>query len=126
MQAVLASLFEKELDETINVIDYLDDGWAIPFFDWVESFGFDYVGVMAPAETVEQSKKDLSSLYAVGGFFYASVPSKNYKGISHAVIIDRNGLVVHDPHPQKAWEGINVVESGDIDYWYLFEPMVTK
>ena len=126
MQAVLASLFEKSLVETVNVMDYPEGKWAIPFMEWVESVGYEYVGTMDPADTTEETCRDLRSLYAVDGYFYASVPSRNFKDVSHAVIIDRSGVVVHDPNPKKQWLGENVVTSEDLNHWYLFEPSMKK
>lgn len=120
MQAVLASLFEKELEETINVINYPEDTWFTHFYQWIESAGYVYDGVMNPAKNKEESYEDLKNINNVLGYLYAVVPSKTFDGASHAVIIDTNGIVVHDPNPNKAWEGIDVVSSGDICYWYLF------
>lgn len=122
MQAVLASLFEKELSETVNTIVFNDNNWYKHFFSWVESVGYSYCGVMNQASTKEQTYLDLACLYAVGGFFYASVPSKTHHNETHAVIINRAGRVVHDPNPDKKWLGINVVDSRDLLYWYMFEP----
>lgn len=120
MQAVLASLFEKPLEETINIIDYLPC-WAIPFMEWVESIGYEYEGVMSPAKTIEESYKDLKEVESVGGYFFASVPSKNFDGTYHAVVMDADGVVIHDPSPEKQWEGVDIISSGDVEYWYLFK-----
>ncbi len=41
----------------------------------------------------------------INGFFYAIVPSQTYEGVTHAVVIDLEGNIVHDPNPnQKALE----------------------
>lgn len=120
MQAVLASLFEKELSETINVMDYPDPGWHIPFMQWVESVGYSYDGVMNATTEPMQNVMDLQNGECVKGFFYGVVPSRNFKGVTHAVIIDCNGVVVHDPNPDMKWLGVNVVDSQDLVYWYMF------
>lgn len=122
MQAVLASLFEVELDKTINVMDLPETQWHIPFMEWIETVGYEYGGVIGKHDDNKETLKALSSLYAVGGYFYGVVNSKNFKGVTHAVIIDRQGIIVHDPNPDKKWEGINTVETGELIYWYLFEP----
>lgn len=122
MQAVLASLFEKELSETINVMELPDDAWHIPFMEWIDSVGYSYEGVMNACSSAEQNQRDLQdSEYCVGGFFYGVVPSKNFKSVTHAVIIDCNGLVVHDPNPDKKWLGVNIATSKDLIYWYQFK-----
>ena len=49
----------------------------------------------------------------------ASVPSHSFEGLGHSVVMDINGLVVHDPNPNKAWEGINVLGTGDLKSWMM-------
>ncbi len=122
MQAVLASLFEVELSEAINVMELPEDSWHIPFIEWIESVEYEYSGVINAHPDTRETFKALNSVHAIDGYFYGVVPSKTFEGVSHAVIIDREGKVVHDPNPNKKWEGINVVVTGDLVYWYLFEP----
>lgn len=123
MQAVLASLFEVDLEKAINVMDLPEDGWHIKFIEWIESVGYNYSGVINAHTDISQTLKALNSVYAVEGYFYGVVPSKTFDGVTHAVIIDRAGKVAHDPNPNKKWEGVNVVITGDLIYWYLFEPI---
>lgn len=123
MQAVLASLFETEIDKTINIMEHPEDSWHIPFMEWLESnTKYEYRGVVNAHDEKELTFDALRSMYAVNGFFYGVVPSKNFKGVTHAVIIDRGGWIVHDPDPSKKWLGINAVETGELQYWYNFEP----
>lgn len=121
MQAVLASLFEVNLSDAINVMDYPDPGWHIPFMEWVESVGYSYIGVMNSADKKDETYSDLLNLESVRDHFYGVVPSRNFEGVTHAVVINRNGVVVHDPNPDRKWLGVDVVDSGDLIYWYLFE-----
>lgn len=123
MQAVLASLFERPLSETINVMDYQEEDWHIPFMEWIDkSTKYQYAGVVNAHSDKAQTLNALNSMYAVGGFYYGVVPSRNHDGVTHAVIIDRQGIVRHDPNPDKKWQGVNVVDSGDLIYWYEFTP----
>ena len=123
VQAVLASLFETKLEETVNIMDFLDTGWQIPFMDWVEdNTPYEYAGVINAHDEKELTYEALQSVFAVKGYFYGVVPSKNFSDVTHAVIIDRGGVIVHDPDPKKKWLGLNPVESGELQYWYLFEP----
>lgn len=123
MQAVLSSLFEKPLSETINPMEYSETGWCLPFLEWIDNnTKYEYDGVVNSHDDKLQTLKALSSMYAIDGFYYGVVPSKNFKNVTHAVIIDRTGVVRHDPNPDKKWQDINVVDSGDLIYWYIFTP----
>ena len=53
------------------------------------------------------------------GFFSASVGSRNFAGKTHSVVIDMQGVVVHDPSPAKNYQGENVLESGALLHWAL-------
>ena len=124
MQAVLSSLFETDLDKTIDVMQFPDDAWHIPFMEWVESNTlFEYVGVINSHDERELTYEALQSVYAVKGFFFGVVPSKNFENTTHAVVIDRYGVIVHDPSPTKSWQDKNPVETGELQYWYHFEPI---
>ena len=57
---------------------------------------------------------------SINGFFEAAVPSRTFEGKSHAVTINIKGMVVHDPNPNKLWLGVNVVESGELQSWYMY------
>lgn len=121
-QATLASLFELPLDDVINIAELPDLDWFTPFTKWIKSIGYDYYGVINAHSNTVETFKALRSVYAVDGYFYAVVPSKTFENVTHAVIMDREGNIVHDPNPNKKWQGINVVVSGDLIYWYVFEP----
>lgn len=123
MQAVLASLFEKTLDETINVIELPEESWFQDFISWVnENTDFTFETIVNAHDDEDYTYNALKSLYAINGLFYGVVPSKVFEGCSHAVLIDRNGIVVHDPNPNKLWQGIDAVKTGELEYWYLFTP----
>lgn len=121
MQAVLSSLFEIDMDKTINPLDHGLE-WNCKLKEWLLSIGYRYEGVMNACSSVEQNKMDLAfSDYSVGGFFYGVVPSKTFEDETHAIIINCEGIVVHDPNPNKAWLNINVLDTKDLIYWYQFE-----
>ena len=126
MQAVLASLFEQKFEDTVNMYDYPEGKWVIPFMKWLESIGYSYDGVMnmfaneASGIGREQAYRDLATNEGVGGYFYGSVASKTFEGVTHAVIIDLNGIVVHDPNPNKAWQGVDTIATKELQYFFLF------
>lgn len=59
--------------------------------------------------------------YHINGYYLASVPSANYEGVYHAVIIDREGVVVHDPSPKKQYQGRRLFDDPkSYNYFNLF------
>jgi len=123
-QAALATLFSRTLDDTINVIDYPETEWHLPFHKWCKSIGYEWEGcifVVGTGREPYDELKFLSEPHAIDGHYIASVPSKNFEGITHAVIVGVDGIVAHDPNPKKQWLGVDVVASGDINYIYLFQ-----
>lgn len=151
MQAAIASLFDKELDEVPNFVDL--PNWWETMEKMAKSEGYKSLGVLynfkfssllhfksdcfeKPKYCYEYAidtlltKDDNGYKYnGVNGFFYAVVCSpKNFdfnSQSSHAVIIDRYCNVVHDPNPE--YKGIlqypfaNLIDNNGITQVYLFE-----
>lgn len=126
MQAALATMFGRSLDETINVWDYGESEWVNPVIEWLELQGFEYDGTMGcgPFDG-EWLLESLSKCHDVNGVFFASVPSKTFKNCQHAVLIDRNGIVVHDPNPNERWLGIDTIKTGELINFYSLIPITT-
>ena len=112
-RAVIASLFGLEIEQVPHFRLYGNE-WAKIYSAFLDGLGYEFVGTghfKAKGYTPRSEHlKDCN----VGGYVDASVPSKNYDGCTHSVVMYLDGLVVHDPHPGKAWEGINVIETGDL------------
>lgn len=122
MQAALASLFETDINKTIDVMKSSEKNWMPDLIYWVRTNTvYEYKGIVSAHEDSSKTLDALQSLYAVNGFFYGVVPSRNFKGESHALIIDRNGIVVHDPNPDNKWLGVDTVLTKELEYWYRFE-----
>lgn len=119
MQAAIASLFNLSLDEVPNFIDYRD-GYFHPLYDTIIKMGYEYRGCLFnlalnkklyPEETFsdKHTLDKLSNYDGVDGYFYATVYSPKYfttekdlnNQITHAVIIDKNCNIVHDPNPNN-------------------------
>lgn len=122
MQAVVASLFDLELEQVPHFRLY-DIGpnrgrfsWFYVFVGFFRSVGYEFRTYSRGYKRCKLRKRD-----SIGGYFYASVQSKTFKNTSHAVIIDLKGVVVHDPNPNRARLGANVLESGELDGWYRFK-----
>jgi hypothetical protein len=124
MQAVIASLFDKELEEVPNFIECED--WFKSLYEFIQPLGYDYHGMfhnknysrlLTPTfscfnEEVWHApsiltRANLKKYKGVNGYFFASVLSPKYfnykdglEAHTHAVIVDVNCNVVHDPNPE--------------------------
>lgn len=105
MQAAIASLFEKELEEVPNFIEFKDSWWTLidrfymdNGYKHITPFNIDEGGKKRDLELV---KNILKHDNGVNGYFYATVPSQTFKDVSHAVIVDTELRVVHDPNPNQ-------------------------
>jgi hypothetical protein len=122
MQAAIASLFDLELEEVPNFIEY--QNWYTPLMKFLPEQGYHYDGmlhnksyVMLCTPTHEcfkelkwhrptmVTKKKLYKEQGVNGLFFASVLSPKYFNYTsgftatHAVLIDKDYNIVHDPNP---------------------------
>ena len=113
-QAVVASILGLDLSQVPNFILYADNEWWNVYYYFMLSVGWQYEG------QAKLTSRVLLEEDSINGFFEAVVPSRTFEGKSHAVIINIRGMVVHDPNPNKLWLGVNVVESGELQSWYMF------
>jgi len=113
MQAAVASLLELPLEQVPNFIESQN-----PQHDFLQlalDLGYDVLGSLynyphSEYSTIHQLQSD-DEIIGIKGFFYATVYSPKYydksKGpnrlsqITHAVIIDKNYHIVHDPNPNN-------------------------
>tara|TARA_R110002012_G_C11506584_1_gene597935 strand:- start:2 stop:451 length:450 start_codon:yes stop_codon:yes gene_type:complete len=102
MQAVVASLFEKDIQEIPNFINFGTQWWP-EIYNYYNCNGYNGIGCLDPKGRIELTKRALEFDGGVNGFWAAFVPSQTFKDSSHAVIIDKDLNIVHDPNPnQKA------------------------
>lgn len=105
MQAVVASLFEYSLDEIPNFIEFdgvKDTSSQFELIKFLRSKGYDYCYINRKTEDTTEFLKEIAKFDGgINGYFYASVPSQTFEGVSHAVIIDSNLNVVHDPNSNQ-------------------------
>lgn len=100
MQAAIASLFEMFLDDVPNFIE-MGDEWYYNMRKFYKDRGYCF-GCFNPNNLIELTRKVLEYDGGVNGYWYAAVPSINLgEGVTHAVIIDKNMNVVHDPNPNN-------------------------
>lgn len=115
LRASIASLFELDFQQVPHF--QMFDNWQTVLAGFIWSMGYNWTTNGDPNESmiVRPDK-------TINGFTEACVPSKNYPGAFHSVVIDTAGFVAHDPHPKRQYQGINVFDSGDIVSWLVFEP----
>lgn len=125
MQAAFASLFDDELENVPNFVEI--ERWHLAMKDYALSKGYSYerillnkkwtmlidpsTGVFKETKWLKSSlltKSNLKKYEGVNGLFFASVCSPKFFTwqtlTEHAVIIDKNFNIVHDPN--KAYENI--------------------
>lgn len=123
MQAVIASLFEKTMNEVPKFIE--TENWFEPFYNYIGENDYKYCGMLhnryynqlwhTKADCFKKprysghsimSPKRLYKEKGVNGLFYAGILSPKYfswgarEDVTHAVIIDRDYNIVHDPNPE--------------------------
>lgn len=104
IQAVFASLFEKELDEVPKFIELKED-WFQAILDFCNDQGYSYNATLYNNNLSNPEFTTLDEVkYSEGidGLFYAGVRSPKFwkeGGGTHAVIIDKDFNIVHDPNP---------------------------
>jgi len=121
MRATVASVLDLEIIQVPHFI--LFDEWNTMFIGFLYLMGWEYDGVKSYWKD-DNTPVQLDETF--GGYTLASVPSRNYKGMTHSVVIDTTGLVVHDPSPHKNYQGENVRDSGDVLYWYMVSKKETE
>ena len=123
MQAVMASLFEKRMEEIPHFISF-GKNWFSEFYKFINDNGYKYDGtlnnkiyskILSPDSCFEIKKFHKASIIrksnlrkesGINGLFFASVLSPKYtksileKHTTHAVIIDKDFNIVHDPNPE--------------------------
>ena len=124
MQAAVASMLEVQLSDIPNFMDYADkkdpSKWHLKFMDVMESYGYEFEGSKMIADSKSETYFDLGKEMMINDCIYASVKSRNFEGTGHAVLLDSKGVVIHDPHPEQAFMGVDVVATDELNYWQMF------
>ena len=117
MQAAIASLFEVELDNVPNFKE--EDSWFMTLFKFVREQGYEVDGTLynrtnglwngTLMEKYSDRFEEIKNMKGVNGYFYAGVYSPKYHllaehpkdAVTHAVIIDKDFNIVHDPNSEN-------------------------
>jgi hypothetical protein len=104
-RAVIASLFDKELEGVPEFKPDHSQGYELMKFFQTQGYDYSYFNRRADDYTLQSGKScptiEEVAKYdgGVGGYFYASVKSQTFENTSHAVVVDTNLNIVHDPNP---------------------------
>lgn len=122
MQAVVASLFELELNEVPHFLNFGDSWWK-EFDHFFRTKGLDpcYIHRNKNHDTTESMINIAKFDGGINGYFYGAVKSQTFEGVIHAVIIDSDLNIVHDPNPnQKALS----LTPDDVEGFYVTKEMI--
>lgn len=113
MQAALASLFELSLEEVPH-FRILGPNWFESFWEFLKNTPYEYEGSIPNPRALgywgEDRFEKIKDMTGVKGYFYAVVYSPAYfkpeemctfDAAKHAVIINKNLEIVHDPNPNN-------------------------
>ena len=117
-RACVASILELPIDDVPNFITF-GATWFKVFWPYLQTFGYDYYGTGWIKGEDRPHGIVLKDSHSIDGYVIASVPSRTFDEVGHSVVMNLEGVVVHDPNPNKAWQDINVVESGDLQHWMM-------
>jgi len=109
-RASVATLFDFEIDQVPNFRLFSDEQWWSVFICFIWGIGFEVIDTVDDNTNFEQT---------IDGYLLASVNSDYGDGYSHAVVINTEGEVVHDPLPTKPNLGMNVKDNDRLSCWYL-------
>jgi len=103
MQAVVASLFDLDLNDVPHFLEY-GDKWYEIFDKFLNDRGFEFTYInRRPNDDLDFMRKIAHFDGGVDDYFFGVVSSQTYKDVTHAVVIDSDLNIVHDPNPnQKA------------------------
>ena len=100
MQAAIASLFEIFIEDVPNFVE-LGEEWFDIYVKFYEDNGY-LLNIFNPQGRIDIAKQALEVDKGINGYWYASVESINLgKDVWHAVIIDKDLNVIHDPNPNN-------------------------
>lgn len=101
LQAAVASLLDMDMHEVPNFIEF--ENWGIEWDRFWDKKGVKYYPLSITREEygIEQMKHICHKDGGTSGFFLAMVNSLTHEGDMHAVIIDCDMNVVHDPNPNQ-------------------------
>lgn len=119
MQAAIASLLELSLEHVPDFKSH-ESKWFEVMYKFISVGGYDFDGTLynpkylmfsspdfyKDREAPESMLEEIKDMTGVKGYFFATVYSPKFfnedikEFIGHAVVIDKNFNIVHDPNPE--------------------------
>ena len=129
MRATIASLLELPLEAVPHFLAFTlnedCNSWMRNMVSFWRANGYNMAGSGYPKRVWPdgylQEQTPLRFEDSFNGFFYTVVPSKNFRNISHAVIMDMNGYCAHDPSPLGLYQRENILGGKRVESWFLVE-----
>lgn len=114
LRAVVASLLDLRLEAVPNFMmsEELYHDVLVAFL-WAH--GWHHLGT-------KRGARELRADDSIDGYFIAAVFSGHANGNTHAVVMDLNGIVIHDPFPGSPYQGRKVHGTPELIYWDVCEP----
>jgi hypothetical protein len=100
MRAVIASLLELNIQEVPNFIEYNERCYTV-LMQFLLDRNYHPCFIYKHNYRTEQLIEIANICGGINGYFFASVPSQTYEDGSHAVVVDKNLNVIHDPNPNQ-------------------------
>ena len=116
-RASTASLLDLTLEQVPHFGRYKQD-WFHIYYGFMRLFGYEYSEICSI-----NAKRGMRLEDSVNGFFETTVPSATFENVTHSVVTNMDGLIVHDPNPNKKYLNLNIYDLEDKShvYWYMFE-----
>ena len=118
-QATIASLLDLPLEAVPHFLRS-EELWHDVYTAFMWAHGWDWKGDVSGHG--EKEDRPLKAEETVNGHYYASVRSRVFKGGLHAVVMDLDGVIVHDPNPESDFTGDKVYGTDELASWALFSP----
>lgn len=116
-RACVASLFELKIEQVPNFVLFKESAHFI-YANFLYLLGYNYKGYM---QYLKEGPNVINVKETVNGYTIASVNSSIFADTLHAVIIDKDFNIVHDPNPNKKYLGVNAIERNILDGWDRLE-----
>jgi len=110
LRACIASILELDINQVPNFVMYNEVDFSRMLFHFLLFFGITF-------NTIATYK--INKYGCFGDRYIAIVKSKTFKELNHAVIIDKNFNVIHDPNPNKNYTGKTITKDEFIGYYLM-------